>query len=77
MKGDFDMMVTVYGPNGPETVESSSLVDMTAKIKRGIYWRSIRNRIETNLAFFLVPGTIEYENARRRVRWTEENRLRP
>ena len=69
------MMMLVYSANGPETVERSSLVDMTAKIKRGIYWRSIRNRIETNLAFFLAPGTIEYENARRRVNWINENRL--
>ena len=53
----------------------SMITDMTAKIQRGIYWRSIRNRIETNLAFFLVPGTIEYENARWRVRWIEQNRL--
>jgi len=49
--------------------------EMNEKIQRGIYWRSIRSRIEANIAFFLVPGTIEYENARRRVRWITENRL--
>ena len=44
------------------------------KIKRGIYWRGIRNMIEANM-IYLDKWTVEYQNALRRVRWINENRL--
>lgn len=44
------------------------------KIKRGIYWRGIRGMIETNM-IYMDKWTIEYQNALRRVRWINENRL--
>lgn len=44
------------------------------KIKRGIYWRGIRNMIETNM-IYMDKDSIEFKNALRRVRWINENRL--
>jgi hypothetical protein len=46
----------------------------TEEIRRGIYWRGIRGMIETNM-IYLDKESIEYQNALRRVRWINENRL--
>lgn len=47
---------------------------MMDNIQRGIYWRTIRNRLEWHLAL-IDRDTIEWRNIKRRVDWINRNRL--
>ena len=47
---------------------------MMDSINRGVYWRTIRNRLEWHLAL-IDKDTIEWRNIKRRVDWINHNRL--
>lgn len=66
--------ITLYNENGPQDFTLDQL-QMTEKVFLGIYWRGIRDRIGINIAFHIPVGTIEYENAKKRVKWINEHRL--
>jgi hypothetical protein len=63
-------MKTEAGPGGIARQKGKHMDN----VQRGIYWRTIRNRLEWHLAL-IDHDTIEWRNIKRRVDWINRNRL--